>query len=198
MRGFGKPDRRTQVKEYMRGENLDGIGLLETIRESFTQKELDDLAGGSIFRWIWKSAMGHSGGILVGIKDETYELEDSEIVDYFISMVLMSRLSNVRWELITVYGPAQHSSSSYFISELSQKCIRATLPLLLGGDFNLIRFIEDKNNSNLDQALMDKFNMFIDLFQLQEIRRSGVKFTWTSKQINPVMVNLDRILVTIE
>jgi hypothetical protein len=198
MRGFGKPDRRTQVKEYMRGENLDGIGLLETIRESFTQKELDDLAGGSSFRWIWKSAMGHYGGILVGIKDETCELEDSEIVDYFISMVLRSRLSNVRWELITVYGPAQHSSSSYFISELSQKCIRATLPLLLGGDFNLIRFIEDKNNSNLDQALMDKFNMFIDLFQLQEIRRSGVKFTWTSKQINPVMVNLDRILVTIE
>jgi hypothetical protein len=36
MRGFGRPARRTQVKEYMRGESLDDIGLLETIRESFT------------------------------------------------------------------------------------------------------------------------------------------------------------------
>jgi hypothetical protein len=44
--------------------------------------------------------------------------------------------------------------------------MRATLPLLLGGDFNLIRFVEDKNNNNLDQTLMDKFNMFIDLHQL--------------------------------
>jgi hypothetical protein len=115
--------------------------------------------------------------IVVGIKDEIYELEESEIGDYFISMVLRSRLSNVRRELITVYGPAQHSSSSDFISELSRKCMRVTLPLLLGGDFNLIRFTEDKNNNNLDQALMDKFNMFIHLIQLQEIRRSGVKFT---------------------
>jgi hypothetical protein len=142
--------------------------------------------------------MGHSGGILVGIKDETYELEESKIGDYFINMVLRSRLSNVRWELITVYGPAQHISSCDFISELSRKCMSVTLPLLLVGDFNLIRFTKDKNNSNLDQALMDKFNMFIDLFQLQEIRRSGVKFTWTNKQINLVMINLDRILVSTE
>jgi hypothetical protein len=55
MRDFERPARRTQVKEYMKKENLDGIGLLETIRESFTQKELDDLAGGSSFRWIWIS-----------------------------------------------------------------------------------------------------------------------------------------------
>jgi hypothetical protein len=52
MRGFGRPTRRTQVKKYMKKENLDGIGLLETIRESFTQKELDDLARGSSFRWV--------------------------------------------------------------------------------------------------------------------------------------------------
>jgi hypothetical protein len=166
MRGFGRLAIRTQVKEYIREEKLDDIGLLETIRESFTQRELDDLAGGSSFRWVWKPAVGHSGGILVGIKEETYELEESELGEYFISMVLRSRLSNVRWELITVYGPAQYNSSADFISELSRKCMRATLPLLLGGDFNLIRFVEDKNNNNLDQTLMDKFNMFIDLHQL--------------------------------
>jgi hypothetical protein len=45
---------------------------------------------------------------------------------------------------------------------------------------------------------MDNFNLFIDLHQLQEIRRSGVKFTWTNKQANPVLVNLDRILVSTE
>jgi hypothetical protein len=38
--------------------------------------------------------------------------------------------------------------------------------------------------------------MFIDLHQLQEIKRSGSRFTWTNKQIKPVMVNLDIILVS--
>jgi hypothetical protein len=118
------------------------------------------------------------------IKEETYEVEEVELGEYFISMVLRSRLANVIWELITMYGPAQHNLSIDFISELSRKCMRATLPLLLGGDFNLIRFTEDKNNSNLDQNLMDKFNMFIDLHQLQEIRRSGVKFTWSGDTPN--------------
>jgi hypothetical protein len=88
--------------------------------------------------------------MLVGVKEETYEIEESELGEHHISMVLRSRLSNVRWELITIYGPAQHSFSANFISELPRKCMRSNLPLLLGGDFNLIRFTEDKNNNNLD------------------------------------------------
>jgi hypothetical protein len=60
----------------------------------------------------------------------------------------------------------------------------ATLPLVMGGDFNLIRHMNDKNNDNVNQELMDRFNMFIDLHQLQEIRRNGPKFTWTNKQKN--------------
>jgi hypothetical protein len=42
-----------------------------------------------------------------------------------------------------------------------------------GGDFNLIRRAEDKNNDNLNYSLMDWFNMFIDLHKLQELRREG-------------------------
>jgi hypothetical protein len=36
MRGFQRPARRAQVKDYIKDEKLDSIGLLETIRESFT------------------------------------------------------------------------------------------------------------------------------------------------------------------
>jgi hypothetical protein len=42
------------------------------------------------------------------------------------------------------------------------------------------------------------FNMLIDLQQLPGIRRSGSKYTWTNKQIKPVMKNLDMILVFTE
>jgi exonuclease III len=60
MRGFGKPARR-QHRELIKEEGLDGVGIQETIKESFTQAALTELAGGSQFTWVWKSAKGHSG-----------------------------------------------------------------------------------------------------------------------------------------
>jgi hypothetical protein len=71
-------------------------------------------------------------------------------------------------------------------------------PICVGGDFNLIRQANEKNNSNINMGLMEKFNMFIDLHQLKEIHRNGPKYTWTNKQTCPVMVTLDRILVSTE
>jgi hypothetical protein len=81
---------------------------------------------------------------------------------------------------------------------LSRKCLYSNLPVVIGGDFNLIRQANEKNTRNINQTLMDKFNMFIDLHQLQELRRSGPKYTWTNKKMNPVMVTLDRIFMSTE
>jgi hypothetical protein len=69
--------------------------------------------------------------------------------------------------------------------------MHTTLPMVMGGDFNLIRHYSDKNNKNVNQDLMDVFNMFIH--QLQEIKWSGIRYTWTNKQKHPIMVALDRI-----
>jgi hypothetical protein len=132
----------------------------------------------------------------MGIKEDSYDMEDTDIGDFYVSMVVRQRAPNYRWEMVIVYGPVQHDKSRDFIAELSRKCMMATLPLVFGGDFNLIRDTPEKNSSNFNQALMDKFNMFIDLHQLQELKISGPKFTWTNKQPNPVMVTLDRILVS--
>jgi hypothetical protein len=68
--------------------------------------------------------------------------------------------------MVTVYGPAQHDKSRDFIVELSRKCLYASLPLVFGGDFNLIRHRDERNTDNVNQDLMDRFNMFIDLHQL--------------------------------
>jgi hypothetical protein len=179
-------------------EKLDGIYLQETMKEEFFQRELAELSGNSHFVWIWLGDKGHSGGILVGVKDGLHEVEDSEIGEYYTSMVLRDKVTNFRWELISVYGPAQHAKSVDFIAELSSKCLYSMLPLVFGGDFNLIRNAQEKNNGNLNYGLMDRFNMFKDLHQLQEISRCGVKYTWTNRQRNPIMETLNRILVSNE
>jgi hypothetical protein len=70
------------------------------------------------FKWPWKSAKGHSRGTLKGIKDDNFEIEDSEVGNFYVSMVLRNRITNLKWELITVYGPTQHDLSPDFITEL--------------------------------------------------------------------------------
>jgi hypothetical protein len=72
---------------------------------------------------------------------------------------------------VTVYGSAQYDKSRDFIAEISRKCMYAVLPLVFGRDFILIRHASDKNSPNVNQDLMDRFNMCIELHQLQEIRR---------------------------
>jgi hypothetical protein len=99
IRGFGKLARRRQIREYLSEENMDGMGLQETMKESFSDRELQEISGGAQFKWCWKGLHGHSSGILMGIKEDVYEMEDAEVGEFYVSMVLRHRTSNLRWEI---------------------------------------------------------------------------------------------------
>jgi hypothetical protein len=94
----------------MRQENVDIVGLQETIKESSLLHELEGLSRHK-FAWHWAPASGHSGGILLGVKEDTFEVEDTDHGDIFVSMALTHRHSNLSWEVIIFYGPTDHSRS---------------------------------------------------------------------------------------
>jgi hypothetical protein len=100
----------------------------------------------------------------------TASLICNALLMFIIYSWIKIKLKGSIFPTVTVCGPAQHSLFGDFIIELSRKYLVATLPVVLGGDFNLIRSSGDKNNDKIDLNLMEKFNMFIDLHQLQEIR----------------------------
>lgn len=85
-RGLGKGSRRRRVKEFIEEHNLEVVGLQETIRETFTDRELRELAGSRDFTWKWSSSKGRSGGILMGLNQLSLELEDFSI-KYFCVVV---------------------------------------------------------------------------------------------------------------
>lgn len=196
IRGMGRVARRRQLREIVLYEKVDVVGIQETIKKEFSQKELRSLVGDTHFSWNWLPAVGHSGGILMGVKQGILEVEDYDTGKHYLSMVIKDKQHNFKWELIVVYGPAHHGLAPSFLQELNQKCKQTNLPKVLGGDFNLIRRAEDKNSSNLNFPLIHLFNDFIAENKLLEIKRGGPRYTWTNKQSCPVMVNLDRVLVT--
>ena len=43
------------------------------------------------------------------------------------------------WRLVNVYGPVQEDKKSSFLQEVREIVSQCTLPLIIGGDFNLVR-----------------------------------------------------------
>jgi hypothetical protein len=75
---------------------------------------------------------------------------------------------------------------------------KSDIPLLVGGDFNIIRYVDEKSNGSYYTIWMDMFNNFIDDTALIEIARGGSRFTWSSKQRNPIRSVLGRVFASVE
>jgi exonuclease III len=196
VRGLGRGSRRSLVRNHIISDNLEVVALQETIKQNFEDWELRELAGNQSFSWCWSPSKGHSGGMMIGIRSDSLEVEDHIYEAYFMGVLVRNRVTNHRFWIINVYGPAQHNYSSSFLQDLSSFCSTLSLPVLMGGDFNLIRNNNERNQGVGDQKLMDLFNEFIGSFQLREIFCNGSRFTWSNKQKNPILVKLDRILAS--
>ena len=74
VRGIGKDIKRNFIRDTILEKQLDFVGLQETIKSDFTKNELHNLAGGKKILWEWNPHRGKSGGILVGIKHDGFDI----------------------------------------------------------------------------------------------------------------------------
>jgi exonuclease III len=111
-------------------------------------------------------------------------------------MTAIYRSLNLKLEIVGIYGPADHSFSREFLDEISDKIARSEFPITMGGDFNLIRSLDDKNNDHVNWARINLFNEAIREWDVREIPRTGARFTWTNRQLNPVRSVLDRVFIS--
>ena len=77
--------------------------------------------------------------MLLGLRDSAFEVETTDRGRYFLSANCLYRPINQKLTIIGVYGPANHVDSPAFLSELSVKVAAGGYPILMGGDFNLVR-----------------------------------------------------------
>ena len=99
---------------------------------------------------------------------------------------------------MAVYGAAQHEHKDRFLAEFVNTCSTESLPLMVGGDFNIIRNPSEKNNDRYNSRWPLLFNACIETLNLRELELSGRKFTWANSAEHPTFERLDRILVSTE
>jgi hypothetical protein len=134
--------------------------------------------------------------MLLGFRDECFEVGIWRKGKFFISADIYQRNNKVKWCFVLVYGPADHSRTGEFLEELEAEVTNCRLPLVVGGDFNLIRRREDKSNEVVCWSRIRRFNDAIAAMALRELNRAGARFTWTNNQLDPIRSVLDREFVS--
>jgi mannosylglycoprotein endo-beta-mannosidase len=196
--GFRDPGKHLFVKEVILEHRLDFIALLETGRSNFTIPFLSNLVAGQNFAWFCLPPHGRSGGILVGINTQTLSVIKVDNGDFCVKLHIKSKIDGFEWIFVPVYGAVQDFQKAEFLSELVRLCEVETLPILLAGDFNILRRREDKSNNNFNPHWPFVFNAITESLNLKEIALSGRQFTWASRREIPTYEKLDRVLASVE
>jgi hypothetical protein len=157
----------------MRQLRLDIIGLQETIKPSFSSAELQSLECGGQFAWNCLPANGHSSGLLLGFRDEFFEVGEWRMGSFFLGATVYQRNNKMKWCFIMVYGPANHGRTEEFLGELERIVLASPYPVVVGGDFNLIHAAGDKSNDNIYWPRVRRFNDAIAAMALREVDRVG-------------------------
>ena len=116
IRGLGVPGHRTLLKVYLRKFKIDILCLQETIKQDFTDQELRSLKVGEQFFWHWLPARGHSGGMLLGVRNNLLEVGNMDMDLYFLSLSVMHKPSNRIFEIIGIYALPKIRRSLTFLS----------------------------------------------------------------------------------
>lgn len=197
-RGLSDLAKHKHVSDCVREHGLDFVAISEAGKCDFRPHVLDHLSGGFDYAWHSLPARGRSGGILLGIMTTTMDLLAFSIGEFHIKFHLRNRADNFTWTLVAVYGAAQDEHKSAFLRELVNLAKNNPYPMLIGGDFNILRYQEEKNNDRFDTHWPFLFNAVIDSLDLREASMSGRQFTWANNRSVPTYEKLDRVLMDTE
>lgn len=194
-RGLGIPHKRRALKDLIYFNKIDIVGIQETKKDSFSSRILKALSP-SITFWLYKSSIGSSGGILLGINESKFEILDSWINDFSISVHIKNNNNSFEWLLTVVYGPTISSHRSAFLNELQQTSLLGPLAWLACGDFNLIRSRNERQGPSFNISLSNRFNNLISDLHLIELPLHNRKFTWARSASSTSKALLDRFFCT--
>lgn len=137
-------------------------------------------------------AGGSRGGILTAWDPILYCIFSSLASEFSLTVVLESVASAHSFAITNIYAPCDHSRTGDFVANLPRVATSISGPWLILGDFNLIHFPREKNNSNFNAPCAAVFNGLINSLSWFELPLSDHLFTWSNKRSPPTLARLDR------
>jgi exonuclease III len=146
------------------------------------------------YLWKWIPSRGKIGGMLSGINMEYFDVGSYKEEKYTLRLNLWDKERKLKWNFINVYEAAQDEHKQEFLAELAGMISSCQDSVLIGGDFNIIRFSSDQNKKGGSQKHSKLFNSVINTYDLVDLQMTGGRYTWSNNQENPTLEKLDRYL----
>jgi hypothetical protein len=89
-RGVGKKGMGIFLADLIKDQQLDFIGLQETIKKDYSPAFFRRIDPGGNFVWKWFSSVGRSGGILGGFRLSRFTICDTSVGRFHIKVTLMN------------------------------------------------------------------------------------------------------------
>ena len=89
--GLGRDSKFDFLREIIREEKIDFVGLQETKKEHFNDSLLSSLAGSKLFAWFSSPPNGRSGGLLVGFNSEVFDVREFEAGEFLTRTLVLHR-----------------------------------------------------------------------------------------------------------
>ena len=123
------------LADLVKEEQINFIALSETGRDEFPDHILKKLCAGREFIWHSMAPHGRSGGILLGVDLEVFDIGAIAEGDFYVKFTLRSKYDDFKFVLYTMYSLAQQQNKQAFLAEMVNTCSKESLPYLIGGGF---------------------------------------------------------------
>lgn len=194
-RGLNDRARRDAVQKVVDASQPAIVCLQEAKLAYISEWDLMSILGRNYGSFVFLPAQRTRGGILVAWKNGTFTSDTHRVHLHSVSIQFRNG-QDAPWWLTRVYGPHVDGEKQAFLDELREVRSHCHGPWVETGDFNMIYCSEDKNNDNINRAMMGYFCCFVNDMELKEIPLLGRRYTWSNKREAPTLVKLDRALCT--
>ncbi|KAL4323977.1 hypothetical protein GQ457_11G027850 [Hibiscus cannabinus] len=144
------------------------------------------------------ASSGASSGLISLWDTKFFVLERKVVLDRTIILVGQMKPFDLKCVLINVYAPNDPSERKAFFDCLSNHIVAFQLPVVMGGDFNTVKTMDDRMGASTHTGSLKCFEEFIQRNALIDLPLNGSEFTWFRGGIRTSASRLDRFLVSPE
>ncbi|XP_035838746.1 uncharacterized protein LOC118486418 [Helianthus annuus] len=192
--GEGVKNKAGWVKEIKRENGIDFMALQEIQFSDISGIEFEKFWGTGKFEMDHVPAVGRSGGVVSLWDPSVFKVHDSIKHPNFLLTMGVIKGINRAINIINVYAPQKVPLKKALWEDIGVVLGSYTGWWVIMGDFNAVRFMEEKRNSNFNKNCASNFNEFIFENGLIEYDLKGRKFTYHKDNSNK-QSKIDRFLV---
>lgn len=197
VRGLNNQAKKKAVKDFVASVKVNLVFFQETKLDVIDSFVVMQCLGSSFDEFAYLLVVETRGGILFAWDSAIISVDQIHLDTNFLIGCVHNK-DGTTWWISVVYAPQGDELKSQFLLDLYSGRAVCPGPWLVLGDFHMILRASEKNNTNINRAMMAKFRSFVDDHELKELYMHGRMFTWSNERNVPTLTKIDRVLTSVD